>query len=199
MPARHGVLFGWQLMASYRNTGSALLKAIRARREAIEAAREAELKQLIEAGPPRGSSIPLEAWRDWHEYGFVVCPRTKTTCVERVCGMGASCLAMKAIGMRGDGTPLKRKDRPRCGARNRQGRPCAVRVEPGKSPLPFPWRPFHGSTHRGRQGPHRSSPAATVGAASPKIGVGDADGGSRRGDAASVVCFLDQQPDLPNS
>jgi hypothetical protein len=28
--------------------------------------------------------------------------------------------------------PLPRKKRPLCGARNRQGKPCAVRVEPGK-------------------------------------------------------------------
>src|SRR5215813_6348926 len=46
-------------------------------------------------------------------------------------------LAMRAIGLAGDGSPLKHKDRPRCGARNRQGRPCAVRVEPGKARCRF--------------------------------------------------------------
>jgi hypothetical protein len=111
----------------------ALLKAIRARCGGAEAAREAELARLIEAGPPPGSSITRQAWHDWHEYGFVICPRTKTTCVDPVCGMGVSCLAMRAIGLAGNGAPLKRKLRPQCGAQNRQGRPCAVRVEPRKA------------------------------------------------------------------
>ena len=39
---------------------------------------------------------------------------------------------MKAIGLAADGSPLKRSFRPICGARNRRGQPCAVRVEPGK-------------------------------------------------------------------
>jgi len=90
--------------------------------KAAEAARAAELNRVIEAGPPPGSSIPREAWRTWHEYGFVACPRLKTTCVDQVCGLGASCVAMRAIGLAGDGAPLKWKLRPRCGAKKDRGR-----------------------------------------------------------------------------
>lgn len=32
-----------------------------------------------------------------------------------------------------DGTPLRRKDWPRCGARTRKGAPCLVKVEAGKA------------------------------------------------------------------
>jgi hypothetical protein len=59
-------------MATFRRTANALMKAIRARYEAAEAACAAELARLIEASPPPGSSIKQEAWRDWYEYGFVV-------------------------------------------------------------------------------------------------------------------------------
>jgi hypothetical protein len=43
-----------------------------------------------------------------------------------------TCRELRAIGLTGDGLPLPRKERPTCGARNRQGKPCAVKVEPGK-------------------------------------------------------------------
>ena len=39
---------------------------------------------------------------------------------------------MKAIGLAGDGSPLPRRLRPICGAKNRRGQPRAVTVEPGK-------------------------------------------------------------------
>jgi hypothetical protein len=144
-------------MAGFRRSASALLKAIYARHEAAEAARAAELNRVIEAGPPPGSSIPREAWRTWHEYGFVACPRLKTTCVDQVCGPGATCVAMRAIGLAGDGTPLKRKFRPQCGAKNRQGQPCAVRVEPGKARCRF---------HGGRStGPRTAEGKARIAAA----------------------------------
>jgi len=50
-----------------------------------------------------------------------------------------------------------RKERPRCGARNRQGKPCAVKVEPGKRRCRF-----HGGlstgpkTAAGRCRPHKN-------------------------------------------
>ena len=108
---------------------SSIVKIILGRQRAAEEARALDRTRLIEAGPPAGSMISRQAWRDWHEYGFVVCPRQKTTCTDPACGIGASCLAMRAISSAGDGSPLKHKDRPECGARNRQGQPCAVRVE----------------------------------------------------------------------
>src|SRR5215217_6804489 len=131
-------------MATFRPPGSAILKAILAGQHAAEAACAMERNRVIEAGPPAGSSVTREAWRDWYRYGFVVCPRRKTTCSELECGIGVSCIAMRAIGLAGDGSPLKRKDRPRCGARNRQGHPCAVCVQPGKARCRF-----HGGRSRG--------------------------------------------------
>jgi hypothetical protein len=47
------------------------------------------------------------------------------------CRMGADCRELQALGLRGNRSPLPRKERPVCGARNRQGKPCAVKVEPG--------------------------------------------------------------------
>jgi hypothetical protein len=47
------------------------------------------------------------------------------------------CPSVRAIGLAGDGSALKRQDCPRCGARNRQGLPCAVRVKPGKTRCRF--------------------------------------------------------------
>lgn len=124
-------------MMSFPRPRSIILKDILARQHAANSARASEPNRIIAAGPPADSSIAREAWRDWHRFGFVVCPRQKTTCTELACGIGASCLAMRAIGLAGNGSPLKRRDRPLCGACNRQGRPCAVRVEPGKARCRF--------------------------------------------------------------
>ena len=121
---------------------------------------------MIEAGPPAGSPVTREAWRDWHRYGFVVCPRRKTTCSELECGIGVSCIAMRAIGLAGDGSPLKRKDRPRCGARNRQDTPAPFAFNPVRraaaSMADVPGVPV-----RPKEGAHRRAPAAAVGAGSP--------------------------------
>jgi hypothetical protein len=95
------------------------------------------------------------------------CPRQKITCVDPVCGMGAACHSMRAIGLAGDGTPPKRKLRPRCGAQNRQGRPCAVRVEPGKARCRF-----HGGLS---SGPRTADGKARIGA----IGTAAADAACR--------------------
>jgi hypothetical protein len=48
------------------------------------------------------------------------------------CRMGADCRVLRALGLKGDRSALPRRDRPMCWARNRQGHPCSVRVEPGK-------------------------------------------------------------------
>jgi hypothetical protein len=62
--------------------------------------------------------------------------------------MGADCRVLWALGLYGDGTSRPRKDRPRCGARNRQGQPCAVRVVPGKRRCRF-----HGGLSTGPKTP----------------------------------------------
>jgi len=103
-------------------------------REREEAAAQETIERLISRGPPTGSGIAFEAWRSWHRYGFVVCPASKRrhTCSNHRCRMGADCHGLQALGLRGNRSPLPRKKRPVCGARNRQGKPCAVKVEPGK-------------------------------------------------------------------
>lgn len=116
-----------------RRGRSTLLKSIVARIQAVELAEQHKLAERILTGPPPDSVITQEAWRSWHEYGYWVCPlHPNTTCEDPACGIGASCVSMRAIGLSGDGAPLRYRDRPACGARNRQGRPCAVKVEAGK-------------------------------------------------------------------
>jgi len=103
-------------------------------REREEAAAREAAERLISRGPPEGSGISFDAWRSWHRNRWVTCPASKGrhTCSHKRCRMGADCRELWALGLRGNRSPLPRKERPVCGARNRQGKPCAVRVEPGK-------------------------------------------------------------------
>src|SRR5688500_4705222 len=111
-----------------RRGRSNLLKRILARIAAGELAEQKELAERIQAGPPPGSLITREAWRSWHQYGFWCCSlHANRTCTDSACAIGASCLSLRAIGLAGDGSPLRHRDRPACGARNRQGRPCAMK------------------------------------------------------------------------
>jgi hypothetical protein len=98
-------------------------------REREEAAVPEAIERLISRGPPAGSGTPFEAWRS-----FIACPASKRrrTCSDHCCRMGADCRELRALGLKGNCMPLPRKERPICGARNRQGKPCGVRVEPGK-------------------------------------------------------------------
>jgi hypothetical protein len=112
----------------------ALLRNLRAEQERAERTEQERIERLIAQGPPSGSRIPVAAWHNWHLHGFVACPASKfeRTCTLHACGLGVACREQRAIGLTGDGLPLPRKERPTCGARNRQGKPCAVKVEPGK-------------------------------------------------------------------
>jgi hypothetical protein len=103
-------------------------------RERQEAAAREVIERLVSRGPPAGSGISFDAWRSWHRYRWITCPASKGrhTCSSRRCMMGVACRELRALGLRGDRSPLPRKERPVCGARNRQGKPCAGRVEPGK-------------------------------------------------------------------
>ena len=98
------------------------------------AAAQEMIERLISKGPPAASGINFEVWRTWHRLGYVVCPASKLqrTCSRRQCGIGADCRQLRALGLAGNRMPLPQKKRPLCGARNRRGKPCAVRVEPGK-------------------------------------------------------------------
>jgi hypothetical protein len=110
------------------------IRKILLEREREEAAAREAIERLISRGPPKGSGISFDAWRSWHRYRWVTCPASKgrRTCSNKRCRMGADCRELWAVGLRGNRSPLPRKERPICGARNRQGKPCAVRVEPGK-------------------------------------------------------------------
>jgi hypothetical protein len=103
-------------------------------REREEAAAREATERLISRGPPAGSGISFDAWCSWHRHRFVACPASegRRTCSDHRCRMGAACREFWALGLRGNRSALPRKERPVCGARNRQGKPCAVRVEPGK-------------------------------------------------------------------
>ncbi len=46
--------------------------------------------------------------------------------------MGKTCANMQEKGLADDGTALPARDRPTCGARTRNGRPCKNKVIPGK-------------------------------------------------------------------
>jgi hypothetical protein len=114
-------------MSSFRKTSSRILEQERqrgaVRKTAIQAA-------LSKPPPPR---VSKENWTDWNRYGWFTCPgNRRRTCSASACGVGASCQRMGELGLSGDGSPLRRKDRPRCVARTRAGEPCLVRVEPGK-------------------------------------------------------------------
>ena len=89
-------------------------------------ARKLEATSIV-AGPPTGSGITLAAWRSWHECEFFVHPRRRTTCEKVEYKLASACLA-REIGLDGNGAPLRRRARPKCGARKRQGEPCAVRA-----------------------------------------------------------------------
>src|SRR5689334_15221393 len=104
---------------------------------AKEQACKLELARITAAGPPAGSGINVEAWRSGHEYECFVCPRHRTTCDKLECKVASACLGMREIGLDRNGAPLRRRERPKCGARNRQGEPCAVRGEPGKARCRF--------------------------------------------------------------
>src|SRR5262249_35174920 len=101
--------------------------AILLERELKEAEAQQAIERLITLGPPAGSGIGVEAWRSWHRHGFVTCPaKHRRACSDPRCRMGVRCRELRALGLRGNRLPLPRRERPICGARNRQGKPCAV-------------------------------------------------------------------------
>src|SRR5262249_21770190 len=110
------------------------IRKILLEREREEAAAREAIERLISRGPPAGSGISFDAWRSWHRYRWITCPPSngRRNCSNTVCRIVAACRALWALGLRGTGSPVPRKERPVCGARNRQGNACAVRVEPGK-------------------------------------------------------------------
>jgi hypothetical protein len=114
-------------MSSVRKIGFRALEQQRAeearRKAAIDAA-------LAKQPPPR---VTKENWSDWNRFGWFACPgNRRRTCSDPACAIGARCKRMAELGLAGHGSPLRRKDRPRCGARTRKGTPCLVRVEAGK-------------------------------------------------------------------
>jgi hypothetical protein len=113
--ARHGVLVDGQETTGLRDRRRKILMD---REREGAAAREA-IERLVSRGPPEGSGISFDAWRSWHRYRWVICPasRGRRTCSNKRCRMGADCRELWALGLRGNRSPLPRKERPVCGAR----------------------------------------------------------------------------------
>ncbi len=96
-----------------------------------EATRQAAIDAALAKPPP--PRVTKDNWNDWHRRGWVVCPAKRhRICSDPACGVGSNCKRLAELGLAGDGSTLRRKDRPRCGARTRKRTPCLVRVEPGK-------------------------------------------------------------------
>jgi hypothetical protein len=75
----------------------------------------------------------VNAQRSWHSGGYALCPDwVQRICANTECSMDADCLTLHSLGVSGDFVPLARNKPPICGARSRNGKPCQVRVEPGK-------------------------------------------------------------------
>jgi hypothetical protein len=106
--------------------------------------------ELIDLGPPAGSRITAANWQDWHARGFISCPgsRTGPACRDWDCKIASACKRMRAIGLTGDGRKLPSKLRPACGARNRRGEPCRLKLIPGKRRCRF-----HGGLSTGPASP----------------------------------------------
>ena len=75
--------------------------------------------------------------------------------------MGADYRELQALGLRGNRSPLPRKERPVCGARNRRGKPCAVKVS-RQAEVPFPRWAVDRTEDRRRPRPHRRGAMAAV-------------------------------------
>jgi hypothetical protein len=120
----------------------------RKRLDALAAESARALEETIARGPPPGSRITQENWIEWNRYECFVCPDSGQFCENRACGIGADCRKLAELGFAGDRTPLPRKRRPACGAKNRRGEPCTVRVEPGKRRCRF-----HGGLSTGPRTP----------------------------------------------
>ena len=117
--------------------------------EAAELAVQPELQSRIDGGPPAGSGISANNWSSWNLYGWLCCPKKpKTTCTNPDCKIGTRCQAMAAYGLAGDGEPLDYAARPACGAKNREGRPCANKAMSGRRRCRF-----HGGMSSGPKTP----------------------------------------------
>lgn len=101
-------------------------------RRSVLVAAQAKRDTAIACGPPLKSRITLDAWECWHKHGWLSCPRTGKTCSDPECGVGGSCKVAARYGVRGDSSALPFKDRPSCGAKTRQAKPCSKKVIPGK-------------------------------------------------------------------
>ncbi|WP_370640260.1 HGGxSTG domain-containing protein [Aurantimonas sp. HBX-1] len=85
---------------------------------------------LSQPPPP---TVTQANWEYWHRYGWLVCPATRNrVCDKTACSVGARCKRLGDIGLAGDKTALSWNERPTCGALNRKGGLCKLRVDPGR-------------------------------------------------------------------
>jgi hypothetical protein len=118
-----------------RSWYSQALAEIQAERDAeravIEAAEEQMLLQRIAAGPP-DRRIEASTWERWCRKGAFTCPAGLACGDDEGCQIGFRCEAMAEIGKFGNGAPIPKAERVRCGAKTRKGDPCVIAVVPGK-------------------------------------------------------------------
>jgi hypothetical protein len=90
------------------------------------------IRELIGDGPPAGSGITPENWREWKLFQHVTCPdRAGRSCYNEDCMVGSRCWRMADRGLTGDGQALPRYRLPLCQAKTRAGGFCLMRVVPG--------------------------------------------------------------------
>jgi hypothetical protein len=89
--------------------------------------------EILERGPPPGSGVSIENSRLWRQREYFVCPRTKQTCADPDCALGASCKEMQTYGLAGDGRELAHKLRPACGPGTAAASPASSRSSPASA------------------------------------------------------------------
>jgi hypothetical protein len=95
---------------------------------------ELALLRMIAKGPPDPKASQAN-WESWCRWGYVRCPGTGGAphCGDEDCRQGAHCAIMLGLGLFGDGSPVPRRQRVKCGAQTRQGSECMMAVVPGKA------------------------------------------------------------------
>jgi hypothetical protein len=135
-----------------------------------EAVRKAAIDAALAKPPPPG--VTKENWNHWHRRGWIVCAGNRyRSCSDPACGIGGKCKRLAELGLAGDGSPLRRKDRPRRGARTRKGTPCLVSGSSRANgaaastavsqPAPRPPRARRGSQRRSADGGLRGELVST--------------------------------------
>jgi hypothetical protein len=86
---------------------------------------------LLSEGPPY-PWITAASWETWCLRGWFRCPGAQHGgCQKESCAVGLLCKRMARRGLLGDGQPIRKSDRIKCGARTRRGGLCQMVVVAG--------------------------------------------------------------------